>query len=780
MGIYRHPPTPPLQPGHKLVFPGTSFSQTIEPGGILSALAFGVPLVAPGAILVNAGIPSAVAFGNPFLNQTQTVIPELVSGSPATEGGIPSALAFGVPQVYFVEIIEPLISVSPNTAGGIPSALAFGTPALVGGPRYLTFQGIPSATQFGTPSLTGGTGLPALYIAGVNVSQYWCPQGAGSNAAASTITSQAIGRATLTLDMFVGDGSGYVPLVGQTIRVQDQGVTVFAGCIDTVAADWENSGVSPTVVVFHITALDKTSICDRRIVTQAPGNPYLTGADVVGVILDICTNYLNGEGIGTGDLPPAGSLGALTANLPLNYCTVTDAFNQIATLSGTVWWIDFFSNLHFSSFSELPEAPFSLTESAGTFRNAIGYTSLSGNGVTGGYANTIYVVTNLNVLPGSGTSGSGGSSPGASGVTENYTWEQGNQGINILPNGSEYLTVNLPVGSVISMTVNGVPQTVLSFDQVDGQISTGPDDFGWIYVPGYNQVTPTLYPIPTGAVIVIEYVPGNTTNASSVTVGEALVPTDATGGTFGTCGSGTFELAVQVQNISTQDDLNAIATAELAKRGGIPQYITFETDKAGLFVGQALSVNLPTIGVGGYLGAPIILMITEISATAEAQPLEYGSLFHWDVTAISNQDPGNWVTYFADLISMASNPQPVLQYEQATWVLAPSGSLNGGTVTTNPAYVSRTGLVVDLIVGAGTAPVNQNLTLTVKDATLGITLATATIPAGSTEQVVKAVPSSSQLYVYALDTLTIEATYSVTGPNPVAASNVTATLRWTM
>lgn len=753
----------------------------IRPGGIPSALAFGVPLVAPGYV-APFGIPTGVKFGTPFINAEQIVTPAL-SLSPLTTGGIPSGLAFGSPRVAHVQVIEPALSLSPLTLGGIASGFAAGIPTVKASKQYLNVGGIASGFASGTPTLTGGVGGPVLYIAGVNVNKYWCPQGAGSNAAASTITSQTIGRATLTLDMYVGDGSGYQPVVGQTIRVQEDGATVFGGCIDTIALDWENSGIDPQVVIFHVTALDKASICDRRVVTQAAGSPYTAGSDVVTVILDICTRYLNGEGITTQDLPATGTLGNLTSDLPLNYTTVTDAFNQIATLSGTIWWIDFFSALHFSAFSTLPPAPFSLSATSGQFRNAIGFTSLSGNGVTNGYRNVQYVVTNLNVLPGAGSGGSGGTG-GVSGVTETYQWTSGQPGVITFPNGTMLLEVLLPIGSVVSMTVNGVLQTVVSALTAFGTIATdsGPDlgDFGWVFLPGNNTLNPFLVPVTANATIVITYVPGNTTNATAATVGTALVPTAATGATFGTCGSGTFEAVAQVQDISDQADLNAIAAAELAKSGGIPQYLTFETDKPGLFVGQLLTVNLPAIGMVGYMGASISLLITSISARAEAQPLQYGSLFHWDVTAISNHDPGNWVTYFGRLIAMAGNPQPVLQYEVATFILAPSGSLSSGTVNTNPTYVDRTGLMVEIYGGAGTAPQNQNLVLTVTDVTRGFVLGSITIPAGSTAQITTAIPSTDQLYVYAKDQLTITATYQVTGANPVAAANVTVKVRWAM
>jgi hypothetical protein len=619
------------------------------------------------------------------------------------------------------------------------------------------------------------------------------PGGAGSGATAMTITSQTIGRSTCQFDIWNADGS-YVPVLGQTVLVTELGITLFAGCIDTIVADREIGTVQG--VTYHCTALDKASICDRRVCTAAT---YASGTDVASVIGQIVLAFLNGEGINTGGVPTDGSLGNLTSDLTFNYNTVTDAFNQIGTLSGSVWWVDQYGTLFFSVETNLPAAPFQLDETttnvppSGAGGNTCTVTlTLSGAGSVSGYRNKQYVVTNLNILPGSGTGG-GSSSSGAAGVTETFTFSNGSPGIGSGYNPSNVLVplfclTKLPISSILSITVNGVQQTVYEITQNTGQQYMGTTDYVWYYAStntiagmgGSNQYATAqgVLAIPGGATIVIEYVPGTNTSASAAQVGTALVPTNPSGGTFGTCGSGVFEAVLQVKNISSQADLNAIAAAELAKSGGIPQILDCFTNKPGLFVGQKVNALFPKLGLPGTGMTPVALLITKVTGTANFRPLNYSSFFTWAIEATTNLDPGNWITYFTNLIARSENPLPVLQYEEATFILAPSGSLTSGVVTVNPYIAGRTGLLVEVMAVAGSPPTGQDLQLGI--IVNGFQVATITIPASSAALADVLIPASAQIYVYSKQILGITATYVNIGGSPVAAANVTVKVRWAM
>jgi hypothetical protein len=156
-----------------------------------------------------------------------------------------------------------------------------------------------------------------------------------------------------------------------------------------------------------------------------------------------------------------------------------------------------------------------------------------------------------------------------------------------------------------------------------------------------------------------------------------------------------------------------------------------------------------------------------------------GSIFTTAVTAVSNLDPGNWITYFTNIVALGENPLPVLQYEEATFVLAPSGSLTSGVVSVNPYIVGRTGLLCEIMAAAANPPTGQDLQILILD---GLTvIGTIVIPAGSSTLVDQLVPASSAIYVYAKDILGISVSYTnITSGSPTNAANVTVKVRWQM
>ena len=648
--------------------------------------------------------------------------------------------------------------------------------------QFINFPTIPSHHSIPTPSFTGGVQRLQLFIAGALV-PLLNPMGAGSGASAINVTSQTIGRSTASFDVAVTDGS-YAPVIGQTVLMTELGITIFAGCIDTIVCQRENG--TTQMVVFHITALDKASICDRRVVTAAT---YLAGADVATTIQQIVDAYLNGEGITTQGVPTDGSLGTLPSDVPLNYAYVTAVFNQIAALSGTVWWIDQYGVLFFSTLADLPAAPFQLNETTCQYQATV-TTSLSGAGATSGYRNKQYVVTNLNILPGSGSGGTGGT--GANTV-ETFTFTNGQPGIGSDYNPSGvlvpiFILTKLPISLVISITVNGVDQSFYEITQNTGQQYMGTTDYVWYYTStnsiagmgGQNQYATAqgVLAIPAGATIVITYVPGTNTSAAAAQVGTALDPTAPSGATFGTCGSGIFENVLQVQNISSQDDLNAIAVAELAKSGGIPTIVDVSTNKPGLFVGMLIDVLFPIMGAVQRGGLPVSMLITKTTRNANPRPLNFNSFFTTQVEAVSNHDPGNWVTYFTRMIARSENPLPVLQQEIKTFILAPSGSLSGGVVTTNPQIMDVTGKAVQVYGAFTDPPTGQDAVVTITNVTTGQVIGSFTIPAGSTATASTTISPSANIYGFALDVLVATVTYTNIGASPVAAANGTAKARF--
>lgn len=757
---------------------GVPPSGLIVPSTIPSGEAWFAPLIIGGSNSVVVGvIPSGEAWPTP-----------VVSG-PVTCGTIPSGEAWPAPSLTQPQIIEvgvpsPFVEAIPSgetwfpprvanvqtiSVSPIPSGEHWFTPVVTGSPLWINTAPIASGERWYIPTVTGGASGVRLFLSGIEVTEpyfSWIDN-------TCRITSQTLGRWSANFDLYVDDGS-YIPVIGQTVLIMDNGVRIFAGCIQEVVAARQLSTVSK--ITYTCSATDKSAICDHRVVvgktysaTDALGNFTIS---VQSVILDIVTNFLAGEGIVPNGVPA--TLGNLSSDLNWNFPTVTQAFDQICQNEGLVWWVDAFGVLYFSPYDTLPPAPFGLTETSYNWRN------LTVQHSTTAYYNKLYAVSNLNILPGSGSGG--GSGGGQTGNTESFTFTVGQPGIAFITLGdgtkrATGLNVSVGISAVLSMTVNGAPQTVYDITQYTGQTRTGPNDYLWVYGPGNTTLSPTYQP-PAGASIVVDYVP-TTSSASSAQYGSALNPVNPSGDPLGTCGSGVYEGVLQVQNVSSQADLNAIAQAQLDRIKGIPTIVKFQSDFPGLAPGQLMSVFIPLTGASDG-NSPLSLMITSVSGVFIPPgpfPATGGS-FRWDVETNSNLDPGNWFKWFERLVGATANPLPVLQYEQATFILGSGSNVAGGTAITNPYPVGRTGKLVSILIVAANVPADQDLIATITDNNVPIGSVKLPSSAAPNQSFTYNPPATSPIYVYAGDNLNINLDYAVTGSSPVPAANVTVAARW--
>jgi len=233
--------------------------------------------------------------------------------------------------------------------------------------------------------------------------------------------------------------------VGLSITIQEFGYKLFAGCIQSVVAQRYLS--TANAFTFQITATDKSGICDRRVVKKAL---YTADADGADVIRHVVTNYLDGEGITTVNVPL--SLGEIVTELPVNFQTVRSVFDEIATRTATVWWVDINGDLHFSALLDLPAAPFSLTETSRNWRGTSDSLGLQVTTTLQDYRNKQYVVSNRNIRP----EGAGGPQ-----ITETYTFGPNGQDAAFnagLPFG--YVLLNFPISTVPSLKIDGTSKNV--------------------------------------------------------------------------------------------------------------------------------------------------------------------------------------------------------------------------------------------------------------------------------------------------------------------------------
>lgn len=778
-----------LRPQSLFVYPRTPLSQPISgfPQTVTLGAAVGphrnilTPIVA-GPITMGSAVIGPRSVPSPLVSNNLIIAPTAPVAGPRS---IPS------PVVAHVQVIRP--------AAPVTGPRAVYAPVVSGSPQYISVYTVKGPRQVGyayvqpgggggssgtpAPVIGGGTGGPGgppsteavkIFIGGVDVTQYF-------SWVANTchVESQTIGRWKMTFDLEVGDGfDTWYPRLGQTFAITDYGYRIFAGCISNVQL--ERVMMTSKQLKWHMTAVDKSAICDHRVV---PIKTWAAGEDVVATIQYIVANYLNGEGIIPTGLPTDGSLGTLENDLISNFNTVTNLFDQICTQTGTVWWVNVDGILFFSSLTTLPAAPFGFTETSNNWRK------MTVTQTTDNYYNKMYAVTNLNVLPGSGSGGTGGGSGGApaTATTQTFTWTAGQPGIITGPDPitglqkPTMLQVGAPISSIVSMTVNGVAQTSVDFGAYKGQSYGGGADLLWFFGgpatgnPG-QFLSPTALP-SAGATIVVSFIPappagGAAQSASTPQYGTALVPT---GDPFGTCGSGWYEGVVQVKNISSQADLNAIAAAVLNRIGGIPQLIQCETLFPGLATGQFLMIDLPLSGVNN-----LKTLITGITGVMVPPTLDKGGSFIWTVDCRSNLDPGNWIKWFERLIERTDNPLPVLQYEECTFVLGIGSTVSSGVSVTNPYIVGRTGKLVEIMVAASQPQTGADLVLDITDG--ASVIASITLPAGTAANVLvtKTIPTSPPLYVFAKDVLNVNATYAAVGGTLAKASGVTAKLRWSM
>lgn len=654
------------------------------------------------------------------------------------------------------------VDVTIVVASGVRIAVTPGAPAVQGGAVTVINQtGVRISVTPGMPAVNGGIQYLQCFIGNVDRSAYLIPMGVsqprlgggggggGTGSASSgpvTITSNAIGRASATFDLFVGDLSGWVPRAKETVILQEFGKKLFAGCLKSVTTDPIQPGF--TKPIFHCIGTDKSSICDNRVVIKT----YPVGTGIQAMVLDIVANFLDGEGITTEGVNVTGTL---DAPMVFNTVSVTQAFDQITQFTGAQWWVDMNGILNFSVIDNAPAAPFSITGTSNNFRNLVATETLVG------FANKFYAVSNLVVQP-------GGS--GASGAAREETYTMLNIGglpyqqrafdAGLAPG---YLLLDMPINTLVFVSVNGVSKPVFG-------ITVQPYDTpGWYYFDGSNTAA-VVFPFNTpsiGDVILVRYIP--LFQNATVVAADPL---------SGTCGSGIIEGIIQVPNISFQDELDSIAEAYQARNGVIPYIVSFETDTPGLAVGQALPCNISAIGLGST--SLYITSVTAVRAGAGQFDLGAQSSFRWVIESSTQQNLGNWVNWFEQFIKRTQFPLPLPRYDRAKFILAPGSSLAAGTVATNPDPVQNAGAVFQASVIAETPPVGQDLLVNflINGVPVFASGAELILPAGSTALAVTTTFATPGLFVYQNNVITIVTAYRVLTANPVAASNVTATLNW--
>ena len=747
-----------LQPGGRdiglLQQSGAGGEQTIVPGSIGPGSSLGEPtLVAPQSI-TPAGIASTASLGAPTLiGSPQDIVP----------AGIASGVALGEPRLANTLTIRP---------GGIDSTAALGEPELTGGPRVIFPGSIGPGSKLGAPALIGGeTGLQS-FVAGANRTR-WMRRGT------MTIRSQTRGRWSGYVE-YHNTPNGYPhhvdtdlewirPAVGMPVIFVEFGRNIFRGCISEVEVE-RLSGSNVLTYKCHL--LDKSARCDSRLTRRV----YLPTEDAADVVRDIVQLSLNGEGIVLDGAFPA-LLGAIGAPIQA-FSTVTQAFDQIAAITGMPWFIDLNQTLYFVDPTLAEDAPFSISETSENWVEE----SLTLRETLTDYRNVQVVQSNRRIEPGDGEGTSGSR-------TETYTLLDAGGGIGYqeearnrqgfpLPDG--YIALQFPILQVTSVTVNDSP--VDAYDISDPAWEAFINESGFLeqaffYQRNTDFIAPVLSLSP-GDVIVVTYVPSNNTAVNSAT--DPLTVTASTnplpGEQGGTCGSGIYEHVEQVNDITTENEALAIASKLIEKFSVVPKIIQFSTTSAGLEVGHKINVNVPR-----NLIEDEDFFITSISGRSkDGTDLGALSTFEYRITAENISDRGNTLKFWERFYARTRHPSPFDSTIPTTIVLGPGSALQEGVSFTNPGRLNVSGILVKIVALFNDPPEDQDLIIDIliNGASI-LDTAKIRIPAGDSSQLEFENFAAPVIQGYVGDRVDVTASYEVTGSDPVAARNGTVYLLWT-
>lgn len=466
------------------------------------------------------------------------------------------------------------------------------------------------------------------------------------------------GTCDFTLD--VNDNSGYFPSPLDLVTVTESGYTFFAGFIDTVAAVLQDGHGNK--FVYQVSCVDWMGICDQRVVFQHfLGNGLAPLSNVIQAVTD---NFLDGEGIDwhTAVIP--------VMTVPeLNYIgqTVTEVFNDLARISGCIWWIDVDKNLHFNV-PNLSTHHSSLTTDDGRYRPGLKVTRNRGN-----YRNVEYVISDK---------------PLYYSRDETVTATAG-LGQTIFP--TEFPIIGGQFGvRKPEIKVNGVLTPIKQLN-VDPGAATD-----WYWSLDFKNVVSGGGAQAVGTVVEIFYC----TDPLNVVLVKDDSKIAMLAGLNGL--SGRIEVGVQVAGASV-DDAVAIGSGEIDKYGEFPITIEFERDELPPDVGQLVSVTLPEFGVTA--ADMVVQQVT--SQSIDGVNIGHGTSFRSTIQLTSGQEQQEaYVQWFQQFILRTKKGEPIVKYEVGTFAL---GIGVGATLVTgdngcNPLIVKQTGPIGLVRAVALTAP----------------------------------------------------------------------------
>ncbi len=373
------------------------------------------------------------------------------------------------------------------------------------------------------------------------------------------------------------------PDVGQDILVKDDSNNkLFSGIIENIT---EEVPLGTYVLILQVEATDFHRLLDYRLVAEVYEN-----ATAGSIITDMVTDHLSGEGITTTHVETGPTLDKVV----LNYVSMTEAINLISELTGYGFYIDPDKDMHFFA-RETNTAPFSITDAQYNCRR------LTVRKTTENYRNVQYIRAGRDVT---------------SDQTENYKGDGTNR----------VFTVSFPIATVPMVKVNTVTKTV----GIRG-VETGKD---WYWNKDDKQITQDSggTVLTSSDTLSVTYKGFFPIIISSEDTAEISSRVSVEGG------QGRYEAIEDDQSVDSINLAQDKAIALLRRYGRISKVIDIETDKAGLFPGQLITITVSDHNLNSQY----------LIESVETNYID-GVGFRFSVKALSGESFGGWIDFFQKL-----------------------------------------------------------------------------------------------------------------------------------
>jgi hypothetical protein len=372
-------------------------------------------------------------------------------------------------------------------------------------------------------------------------------------------------------------GTGVRPVVGSIVTVQDGATVVFAGTVDGISQETLDRREALRIAV---DCVDYNQLADRRLVAEAFVTPGQTLGDIVRALV---ATYLTEFSVADTYVED----GPIVDRAIFNYQTVSEAFQELAELTGYAWFIDYDKALHYFA-RETNAAPYSLTETSANWGN------LTVTRDRTSYRNRQFVRAGTD-------------------QTDALTEELVGDGTR------KVFTLGFPAATEPTITVGGVGKTVGI-----GGLESGTD---WYWNKGATEVKQddAAAAVADGVTIAVTYTGMQPIMLAAQDDAEVSL-------------RGVWEAIEDRPNIDRADLARSVGEGLLRKQARIPVTISWETRVSGLAAGQLISVenNLHDLS-GTYL-------ITSVEYADRS-----GLDFTYRVTAVDGEAGGGWVEFFRGL-----------------------------------------------------------------------------------------------------------------------------------